>query len=179
MNKEEVIKKCREAIEVKKSVRETTNNALSHAIGLLEKNDGEYERGLKDAWELAQKIGNHPKNGGYDYDEMDAIFGSPIIGVVFDKYTYQEALAKVKEYEKREGEAAKPKLGDVVEVKGFDLRGVFRYTHKGIYLKETDTTHNILVNEGDIYILEKEYLESIEKTGEHVDIQGMLDKIGG
>jgi hypothetical protein len=46
----------REAIEINKTVREKTNNALSAGIGLLEKHDGEYERGLNDAWEAFKKL---------------------------------------------------------------------------------------------------------------------------
>lgn len=175
MTKEEVIEKCREAIEVNKHVRETTNNALSHAIGLLDKYVDGYEHGANEALELARKIGCHPINGGWDSDELELIFDTYSSNSVFDNYTYQEALAKVKEYEKKkEEEAAKPKLGDVVEV--IDKYGGF--TEKGIFLAMLDNSFTYIATNRMVVEAKRDYFE-INKTGEHVDIRGMLDKIGG
>lgn len=174
MDKERVIKNMRDAIETNKHIREQTNNALSHGIGLLEKQDGEYERGLNDAWELAKKVDCYPIDGGWGYDELHVIFDSHNTSEIFKNHTYQEALAKVKAYEKnKEEEAAKPKLGDVVEV--IHRNRIGQETHvKGIYLQETDETHNVVVDSGNVYIFEKESVVSINKTGDFLDIPGTL-----
>lgn len=174
MDKERVIKSMRDAIEANKHIREQTNNALSHGIGLLEKQDGEYERGLNDAWELAKKISLSIINGGYDCDELDAIFGYRTTSNVYYNLTAQEALEKVKAYEKnKEEEAAKPKLGDVVIVRNPQCC----FEEKGIYLTGGLEGFLYLTSNGTVVDSGGDYF-TIEKTGEHVDIQGMLDKIG-
>ena len=174
MTKEQVIKKCREAIDVNKSVRETTNNALSHAIGLLEKQDGEYERGLKDAWELAKKIVLPVYNDGYTPIDLKEIFDSSSHNTIMYSLTPQEALAKVKEYEKKkEEEAAKPKLGDVVEVyiPQIDMRFRIVYICGGpTGLNGFDECKNLVTFDWTQY-----YDHTVTKTGEHIDISGLLD----
>lgn len=185
--KEQIINELEEIIKYNKAARQASclelfkdssrksNDVLAKAKNYIKSSD-EYERGLNDGWELATKVVY------MSTDDSFHTFGYKSPALTLERHSGLDARKLYNEYmeekKKKEEEAAKPKLGDVVEVNGVDLRGVFRYTHKGIYLKETDTTHNILVNNGDIYILEKEYMESIEKTGEHVDIQGMLDNIG-
>lgn len=176
MDKERVIKNMRDAIEANKHIREQTNNALSQAIGLLEKHDGEYERGANDAWELAKRIGGHPVDGGYDCDELYLRFESYTTSDVFNDYTFQEALAKLKAYEKKkEEEAAKPKLGNVVHI--FGLNGTF--ITDGVLVGITFDKYYILRKSRGM-VPEAWDIESyeFEKTGEYVDIQGMLDKIG-
>ena len=59
-----------------------------------------FNQGAKAAWELARKIICQPKNGGFNRSEITEIFGYGYISDIFEKYTYQEAAAKVAEWEK-------------------------------------------------------------------------------
>ena len=56
--------------------------------------------GQNEAWELAKKIVLQPINGGYKRSEFEEIFGCGYISDIFEKYTYPEAAAKVKAWEK-------------------------------------------------------------------------------
>lgn len=173
MDKERVIKSMRDAIEANKHIREQTNNALSHGIGLLEKHDGEYERGLNDAWELARLIHASTNEGGLAPSVVKDIFGC-YFGDVVVKYTVSDALSAYNDWlKKKEEETAKPKLGDVVELTHRNRIGQETYV-RGIYLQETDETHNVVVDSGNVYIFEKESVVSINKTGDFLDIPGTL-----
>lgn len=174
MNREEIIKYAREVIEFNKTVRDKNNNALNAAIGLIEKHDGEYERGANDAWELAGKIIGSDDNDYSVFFEPYKIFGCCHTDI-FSLYTASDALGVYKDWlKKKEEEAAKPKLGDVVEV-----RYLFNdVIERGILLATGDTGFNYLSTGG--ILTKASYCSGVElkKTGEHVDIQGMLDKIG-
>lgn len=173
MDKERVIKSMRDAIEANKHIREQTNNALSHGIGLLEKQDGEYERGLNDAWELARLIHASTNEGGLAPSVVKDIFGC-YFGDVVVKYTVSDALSTYNDWLKnKEEEAAKPKLGDVVIVRNPQCC----FEEKGIYLTGGLEGFIYLTSNGTVVDAGGDYF-TIEKTGEHVDIQGMLDKIG-
>ena len=171
MNKEQVIKSMRDAIEANKHIREQTNNALSHGIGLLEKQDGEYERGLEAGWKLATDVIY------MSTDDRFHTFGYKSINLTLKNHTGSDALKLYNEYlgeqKKKEEEAAKPKLGDVVELTHRNRIGQETYV-RGIYLQETDETHNVVVDSGNVYIFEKESVVSIKKTGDFLDIPGTL-----
>lgn len=87
------------------------NDALNHAHGVLSKDVREYDRGLEDAWELVKKIRGFYRCRSLEDEEL-YIFGCHFEDV-FSKYTVQEALEKVKEYEKKQEEI---EVGDVVEI---------------------------------------------------------------
>lgn len=173
MNKEEAIKKCREAIEFNKTVRDKNNNVLSHAIGLLEKNDGEYERGLNDGWGLAKKVVY------MSTDDRFHAFGCKSPALTLEHHSGLDARKLYNEYmeekKKKEEEAAKPKLGDVVHI--FGLNGTF--IADGVLIGMTCDKYYIL-RKSRGPVPEAWDIESyeFEKTGEYIDIQGMLDKIG-
>lgn len=119
-----------------------------------------YNKGLQDAWEFIRKTrGLSAKKGkeifGYSY-MLDAI----------DHLTPQEVLAKLEAYEKEQDEI---KVGDV--------------------LRNNNTPKTVVVTKirddrfggfdkygipyGDLYI------EHWHKTGKHIDISSILEKIGG
>lgn len=176
MDKERVIKNMRDAIEANKHIREQTNNALSHGIGLLEKQDGEYERGLNDCMNAIKKIMRLIPSGEkyISCDDLEIIFGTYSWQDIIRDNNPKELISKIEVYEKKkEEEAAKPKLGDVVELTHRNRIGQETYV-RGIYLQETDETHNVIVDGGNVYIFEKESVVSINKTGDFLDIPGTL-----
>ena len=124
-----------------------------------------YNKGLNDAWELAKKIAMEKSNGGFDSYEIVKIFGFNDMDAIFMSYTPQEALAKLEAYEKEQAEI---KVGDVVtiidkpvvvtrvsedktKVDGFGIGG-FAMTYK---------------------------YDDCKKTGKHIDVQSVLQQIGG
>ena len=121
--------------------------------------DMAYDRGLNDAWELAKKL----------YEmlcvDLEKIFdGHERLEDIFDNFTPQEALAKLKEYED-----SKIEVGDVVDVANGTL-AVITYANSDIdnysFVDFTGTTRN-------------DYKFSmLKKTGKHIDIQQILDSIG-
>lgn len=120
----------------------------------LTKTNELYNKGLNDAWELAKKIVESPSNGGYTGNELVEIFGI-LNKPVLDACTPQEAIAKVKEYEERD----EIKVGDVVTVKGCDIKGlVTRVDGYNIYRLFRDGSCNGSVDK-----------ENLEKTGKHFD----------
>lgn len=70
-----------------------------------------YEQGLADAWELAKKIATETKDGGIPCDDMCVMFGTDIIPIIFENFTFKDCLAKIEAYEKEK----EIKETDVVE----------------------------------------------------------------
>ena len=116
--------------------------------------DKVYNKGLEDAWELAKKIVESPSNGGYTTNELVKIFGI-VDGPVFDAYTPQEALAKVKEYEERN----EIKVGDVVKLKIGGEESIVTRVVDGCSVYR-------LFRDGSCVYTDKKVLE---KTGKHFD----------
>lgn len=77
--------------------------------------DEAYNRGLNDAWELAKKIVLPDHLGGYTVDELKDIFDKITFASLMNTFSPQEALVKVKAYEKEHDEI---KVGDVFKLKG-------------------------------------------------------------
>lgn len=133
----------------------------------------EYNRVLDDAWKLAWKIAGDAAYGAYDCDELYEIFGTGEVCDVFARFTCQEALTKIQAYEKRkEEESAKPVLGDIVIFKCDNVDDF-----KGIYIANDACNIWALINGYAVPQSLDSDLYSMEKTGEHVDIQGILDTL--
>jgi hypothetical protein len=141
---------------------------LHEASTEMDSNGEEYERGLNDAWNLAQRIGGpgHPKM--YDCTELAIIFGSRSIGDIFDKHSYQEALTKVQEYEKKKAEKEAKKLvpGDVVEY------GTKTWRKTGIFLGESEASDSYWVwaDSNECPRVLSRQIFTLVKTGKHVDL---------
>ncbi len=69
-----------------------------------------YNKGLNDAWELAQKLWLPVRHGGINVDIVTKIFECDYFEIP-KNFTPQEALAKIEAYEKEQAEI---KVGDVV-----------------------------------------------------------------
>lgn len=179
MTREEILKEIDEVIKYNKAARgaevtelfkdatRKSNDVLAHVRRYID-GDSAYERGLEDAWELAKLVALDAYNGGLGYKDIQDIYGLHWLEV-FTDYTAHDAMSAYKDWLKeKEEEAKKPKIGDVVEFATPFATG------RGIYLRETNTTHNIVMDDGNVVLLQKEYGPEIVKTGEHVDILGVL-----
>lgn len=131
-----------------------------------------YEQGLNDAWELAKKVVRSPKL----VENAQIFLGKNIVGIEreslliqFFELTPQEALAKMKAYE----EAQNIKMGDVVKCSYKDIHSY------GVYLGEDETDYWIIEPSYDVpqSISKEKY--KLKKTGKHIDIQQILEQIGG
>lgn len=124
--------------------------------------DEAYNKGLNDAWELANKIAINSDDGGYTAKELEEMFGTIFPDEVFADFTPQEALAKAKAYEDERNEI---KVGDVVKLKGCYIEGIVtRVTETNIcYLSKDGICSNSSCNNSDFI---NRYFE---KTGKHFD----------
>ena len=180
MNNEQLIKDIDEIImtnrvarqfagtEMAKDSLRKSNDVLSKARIALKNKDGGYEKGLNDAWDLAQKIGRSTIDGGYAPYELFNIFGTRNTCSIFDELSYHEALAKVQEYEEKKAEESKLVPGDVVEFESM-CYGLI----KGIFIKYENNDSKILTRQGAV-TLSGNNVWKITKTGEHVDISGLI-----
>lgn len=114
-----------------------------------------YNKGLNDLWTLAKKISLMERDGGYSCEELKNIFDYRNPESVLKTFTPQEALAKVKEYDKRN----EIKVGDVVKLKGI--------SHESIVTRVTETTLYRLFKDGSC--TSEFYKEDFVKTGKHYD----------
>lgn len=72
-----------------------------------------YEDGLNEAWEAARKV---VCDEGYNYTELERIFGKKSPSRILETLTASEAIAKIEEYEEKQ-KAPVFKTGDRVLVK--------------------------------------------------------------
>ena len=117
-----------------------------------------YEQGLNDAWELVNKL--HAMTSS----ELVRAYRFSKPEYVLNKFTYEEALAKLKAYE----EAQKIEVGDVLKYKDEECYSiVLKVNESGsLYLLFTDGSAGVHPREGH------------KKTGKHIDIQSILAQIG-
>ena len=85
-------------------------SASDHIINKLTPYDPDeaYQRGLNDAWDLADDVSH---NRGNILD----ILGCPTFGVAFKQLTASEAIQKLKEYERKKKAEKEFQVGDKVE----------------------------------------------------------------
>ena len=124
--------------------------------------------GQDEAWELARKIILPPSKGGMSSDDYIAIFGNCISeAYVMKNYTYQEAAAKVAEWEEGKDEI---KVGDIVKHNETEYTGIVTR------VSERMDKITIIFKDGS----SESYDSSMfHKTGRHIDIDRFLNQIGG
>ena len=132
-----------------------TNRDIEDCRSTLERY---YEKGLNDAWELARKIDL------FDEKERAKIFGYLTSEYIKERYTVQEALAKLEAYEKeiKVGDVVISDAGHKALVVGFD-----KGNKDGIFVMRNDGVTGLRVK------------QSYTKTGKHIEIQKILEQIGG
>jgi hypothetical protein len=111
---------------------------------------------LNDAWELAKKIAHYTKEGLLDR------FGTIEIMIVFEEFTYKEALAKLKAYEEAQ---KKIEIGDVVEC------NYHKIVITSICGDEVWGIDNMGITFGT-------KMERCKKTGKHLELASILEQIG-
>lgn len=116
--------------------------------------------GQNEAWKLARKIFDMETN---DIEDIFIKEDAWNLGTVLNNYTYQEAAAKVAEWEKAKEEI---KVGDVVS-----REGVY-----GVVKSVSDDWLNGITASGISFQWLK---RKCTKTGRHIDIDGFLKQIGG
>ena len=111
---EQTVGLCREAMT---NVRNAYDRGYKQGYkdGKLEVPTSFYNKGLNDAWEIARRI---TKASGTD-EKMNKIFGNDFYymgsSAFFEKYSIQEVMTKLKEYEEKQKQAdEKFKVGDEV-----------------------------------------------------------------
>lgn len=123
-----------------------------------------FNQGAEAAWELARKI---VIQDGYSAYDLYEIFGCSDLQYVLENYTYQEAAAKVAEWEKAKEEI---KRGDEVEKNDLrDVRFIVTFTNGKLMSGVTQS--------GLVFSNEK--TKEWHKTGRHIDIDGFLKQIDG
>ena len=167
MSNEEIVKEIDEATRLTAEARVKTNEALCHARNVVMNSKGNeeaYNKGLEDgrneAWELAKKLWRN------DAKTNDDIYGIEYFIDIVNEYTPQEALAKLEAYEKEQNEM---KVGDVVTVcgeKGIVVGYLCGLEEYEVWMDGYERPQRICKNE-------------IKKTGKHIDIQSILQQIGG
>lgn len=133
-------------------IMHTTEETLDK-LTRLEKYNEAYEKGLKDAWETARKIGGAVADGGYSGEQLANIFGSANYQTAFE-LSAETAIEKIKAYEEKHN---KIRVGDVVKRKnGGETMIVTKITGK---TKFCGVKENGQIYYGDIM--------NWEKTGRH------------
>ena len=119
--------------------------------------------GHSEAWELARKIFDMETN---DIEDIFITEDAWNLGTVLNNYTYQEAAAKVDEWEKAKEEI---KVGDVLEdMASSKVKCVVTNIYPG-------NMAYLVFNDGSAGMHE---LENMKKTGRHIDIDSFLKQIG-
>lgn len=126
--------------------------------------DKTYEQGLADAWELAKKIVLGIEEGGFSYRQLEEIFDASDSNEVFERFTLEEALAKIEAYEKEK----EIKVGDVVHHMG-GKTFIVTYIHDDGHVSG-------ITEEGGIY--SRVGIGNVVKAGKHIDIESLLRQIG-
>ncbi len=121
-----------------------------------------YELGLNDAWNFAKNLIKT------DHRQRNEIFGldNSCNGIrdVYERFTPQEALAKIEAYEK---EKAEIKVGDVVTRNANGFNGIVTSIKNG--------DANVMYDDGSTTVWSA---KNLTKTGKHIDIEGLLRQIG-
>lgn len=150
-----------------KKLKETKTEDIEHWCDVCTKQsviEQARAEGAETAWELAKKI---ILNNGYSVRDLYEIFDSNDSYYALENYNYQEATAKVAEWEKAKEEI---KVGDEVEKNDLrDVRFIVTFTNGRLM--------NGVTQDGFVFANEKP--KEWHKTGSHIDIDSFLKQIGG
>lgn len=146
-------------------------NGLSKIERADEEKEKSYEDGLNDAWEAAKKIILlPPAQGGFNYGQLDSIFGHHYTKEIFNTNTASEAISKIDKYEKDKDKDG-IKIGDEVIENTYDLLGVV------IKVTPEELKAHVVFCNGGFGVFS---FNELKKTGKHYDeIQVLLEKMRG
>ena len=80
--------------KIKEGVSEREKNVEELAAAINRQCEAEYERGTKDAWELARKIVCDESDTGVSLSDLIECFGMAYLEDIFDTHTYKQAAEK-------------------------------------------------------------------------------------
>lgn len=129
------------------------------------------EEGQNEAWDLAQKILKLPGLGGYTDQELCEIFNFgavPVISDLIRRYTYQEVVAKIQNWEEKKAKEFHP--GDVVTLKWGSR------IHKAVVTMVMPDLLGVVLDTGNVYDVGK---SRCTKTGKTIGIAAMLVELNG
>lgn len=115
---------------------------------------------VEEAWEIAKKIFLYPKDGGFNATELEEIFGRT---EHLWELPPQEVKAKIEAWEAEK----KIKVGDVVKTKE---------STKAVVIETYRQYIDVWTESGYV---EKWHKDKAIKTGKQINIQGLLEQIGG
>lgn len=125
-----------------------------------------YDEGMTDAWQLVKKLYSE-----MNIAEMMRAIDCEDLGEVLEKYTPQEAIAKLKAYE----EAQEIKVGDIF----IDTNTGCPCVLSNIVEEDEERPYIVTYSDGSGGSRSKKvFLEDYKKTGKHIDIQQILEQIG-
>ena len=117
----------------------------------------------EEAWEIAKDIICPATFGGFNADDANDIFGTASAYAIMQRFTPQQVKTKIEAWEagKEIG------IGDVVKAED---------SIKAVALDVHENYIDVLTENG---CAEEWYKSKVEKTGRHIDIQSVLEQIGG
>lgn len=151
----------------------TTEENTEENLDKLRKPD---DMTAEEAWNIAKKIILNPGIDGYTTPELGEIFGTPSIIEIFrDNTIPQQAKAKIEAWEAKK----EIKVGDEITAKDDDGNVLKLFVQKitrdnrikywGIINHDDGTADVGFISHGN----------DVKKTGRHVDIQSVIEQIGG
>ena len=126
------------------------------------------EMTAEEAWEIAKKILLYPVHGGFNATECEEIFGRT---EHLWELTPKEAKAKIDAWKAKE----EIKVGDEVVPKKTPNVDEYKFIVTRIY-KDDGEIDGVSLFDGGVFSGRK--IENYQKTGRHIDIEGLLKQIG-
>ena len=117
----------------------------------------------EEAWEIAKKITCPKTFGGFSADDAENIFGTFSNFDIMSRFTPQQVKAKIEAWEAERD----IKVGDIVKG-GVDQPGIVAF------IDGLEVT--VMWLDGSC---SEKHKNDIKKTGKHIDIQELLEQIGG
>lgn len=75
------------------------------------------EQGRNQAWEAAKRVSCGTLVGGYSYNDLIKIFGTPVYDNIFTKNTASEAIEKLKAWEQKQQDNKNPGWKEYSDIK--------------------------------------------------------------
>lgn len=131
-----------------------------------------YEQGLNDAWEAAKRIVLNETKGGLEYSELHYIFCDdgicvPYINDILSRFSAQQVVEKLKEYDKKKQkkqEVKKIEVGSIWKKKEFNTMVIV------CELRVNDTVVDFYTTNGtSLYSIDVDkFLKSYTPTGKNI-----------
>ena len=148
-------------------VRTKCNPGFEKPLYILAGDEDIVDMSADEAWEIAKRICTSDYDGCdnvFSRNDLNEIFGNPDYSKIMNRFTSQEAKAKIEAWEAEK----EIKVGDVVTFSAYE----------GIVTRDVDEQgyYALLLRDGDVGYYQR---SSFKKTGRHIDIDEILKQIGG